>query len=192
MSVKHQRPAKSAVVTETLVSSERAFEGRLISLRVDQVELEDGKLARREVVEHRGAVAIVALTADNQVALVEQWRHAAGEALVEIPAGTLDPEEDPAECALRELGEETGFTAGRLDHVVSFWSAPGFTTEKMYLFLARDLKPVQAEADEDERIDAFLVPWQEALAMCADGRIQDAKSIAGILSVQRVLSQDGH
>jgi ADP-ribose pyrophosphatase len=126
------------------------------------------------------------------VALVEQWRHAAGEALVEIPAGTLDPEEDPAECALRELGEETGFTAGRLDHVVSFWSAPGFTTEKMYLFLARDLKPVQAEADEDERIDAFLVPWQEALAMCADGRIQDAKSIAGILSVQRVLSQDVH
>jgi ADP-ribose pyrophosphatase len=173
---------------EVQTRTERVYDGRVVNLRVDEVRLPDGKPARREVVEHRGAVAIVALLPDDRVMLVRQWRHCAGEALTEIPAGTLNDGEEPLVCARRELMEETGHAPGSLEPLVTFYSAPGFTTEKLYLFLARDLTPASAEQDEDEDVEAVRVPWQEALAMCLDGRIRDAKSIAGLLAAERVLN----
>ena len=111
---------------ELATASERVFEGRIVSLRIDDVRFPDGRETRREVVEHRSAVAIVPLLPDNRVLLVRQWRHPVGEELVEIPAGLLEPGEQPIECAQRELAEETGYNAGRLEPLASFYSSPGF------------------------------------------------------------------
>ncbi len=170
-------------LSETQVSSQRVFQGRIISLRVDEARLSNGQRARREVVDHPGAVAIVALLEGDRVLLVRQWRYAAGEELLEIPAGALKPGESPVDCARRELVEETGHAAGSMEPLVTVYSAPGFTTERMHLFVARDLTPASAAADEDEIIEPLAVPWDEAVAMCLDGRIRDAKSVAGILAV---------
>lgn len=169
-------------LAETPVRSERIFEGRIVNLRVDEVRLPTGATARREVVEHPGAVALVAALPGPSVMLVWQWRHAVGEALLEIPAGTLDADEDPLDCARRELAEETGHAAANIEPVASFWSAPGFLTERMNVFLATGLTEAAGEMDEDEIIRTQVVPWDEAVAMCLDGRIRDAKTIAGILA----------
>ncbi len=177
-------------LTETLTGTRRVFEGRVVNLRVDEIALPDGRPATREVVEHRGAVALVALLPEEHVLLVRQWRHCAGEALIEVPAGTLNAHETPVACAHRELIEETGYRAGRLDELVAFYSAPGFTTEKLHVFLARDLTPASAAADEDEIIRPLAVAWDVALAMCHDGRIRDAKTIAGILVADTVLKHE--
>ena len=182
-------PESTHPLRETQLTSERIFSGRIINLRLDEARLSSGIIARREVVDHPGAVALVAMPDRDHVLLVEQWRYAADEALLEIPAGTLTPGEDPAACALRELAEETGCTTANLTPLVSFWSAPGFTTERMYVFLAQGLTPCHADADEDEIIHPLTVAWQDALAMCLDGRIRDAKSIAGILAADRVLAK---
>lgn len=167
---------------ETPLRSERVFKGRIVNLRVDEVRLPTGATARREVVEHRGAVALVAVLPGPSVILVRQWRHAIGGELLEIPAGTLDEGEDPLDCARRELAEETGYTAENIDPVASFWSAPGFLTERMHVFLATGLSAAAGEADKDEIIRTHVVPWDEAVAMCLDGHIEDAKTIAGILA----------
>ena len=174
-----------AELTGTLINSERVYQGRIVSLRIDDVRLPNGKLTKREVVEHRGAVALVALLPGPKVILVRQWRHAVGEALLEIPAGTLEQGEEPLECARRELAEETGYDPGRIEPLVDFYSSPGFTTERLHVFLARDLRPARASPDEDEFIQLLLVDWNDALAMCHDGRIKDAKTIAGILAADR-------
>ena len=176
-----------AELAEHLVRSEQVFQGRLLSLQVDEVLLPDGTSARREVVLHPGAVSVVAVTADRRVVMVRQWRHAVGEALVEIPAGTLRAGEDPAECARRELMEEAGYEPASLDPLAEFWSAPGFLQEYMRVYLALDLRPAALPADEDERVEPLLIPWEEALQMCTDGRIRDAKSLAGLLLAQRKL-----
>ena len=181
-------------LVERLVGTERIFDGRIINLRVDDVALADGRPAKREVVEHPGAVAVVAVLPGPRVVLVRQWRHATGGALLEIPAGTLDAGEAPLECARRELAEETRLAADRLDPVVTFWSAPGFLTEQIHLFLATGLTPAAGETDADEIIHTQRVDWDEALRMCLDGRIQDAKSIAGILACRdrvEALRQEG-
>lgn len=172
---------------ELITGSQRIYEGRVIGLRVDEVRLPDGTPARREVVEHRGAVAIVPLLPGPTVALVRQWRHAVGRALVELPAGTLDRSEDPLQCARRELAEEVGLTAERLEPLISICSAPGFLEEVVHVFLARDLQPAPGNTDEDERIQPLQVDWNEAVAMCLDGRIADAKSVAGILAADRMM-----
>ncbi|NSW58384.1 MAG: NUDIX hydrolase [Armatimonadetes bacterium] len=175
---------------EHVVTSERAFEGKLVKVRVDQVRLPDGRDARREVVEHPGAVAIVPVLPGPRVVLVRQWRHAAGEVLLEIPAGTLEPDEEPVVCARRELAEETRLRAGQLRPLITFFTTPGFTEEKLYTFLATDLASSEGEADEDEFICCEDVDWDEAVAMCLDGRIHDAKTIAAILAADRFLSRD--
>lgn len=181
-------------LAETLLRSERIFEGRIMNLRVDEVRLPTGATARREVVEHRGAVALVAVLPGPSVILVRQWRHAIGGELLEIPAGTLDEGEDPLDCARRELAEETGHAAEKTEPVASFWSAPGFLTEHMHVFLATGLTAAAGETDEDEIIRTHVVPWDEAVAMCLDGHIQDAKTIAGILACRgrvEALRQEG-
>ena len=165
---------------ERTLRSRRAFEGRLISLRVDEVELPDGGRATREIVEHPGAVAILAWDG-ARLAMVRQWRHAAGDVLLEIPAGTMERDEEPLATARRELAEEMGVEAESWARGPAFYTAPGFCTERLTLFLATDLREVEAEAPDDEQIERAWVPLREALDGVEDGRVADAKSIAGIL-----------
>ena len=153
--------------------------GRRISIRVDEVERSDGHRTTREIVEHPGAVAILAWDGER-LAMVRQWRHATGQVLLEIPAGTLEPDEPPAETARRELAEEVGLAAGSWIEGPRFYTAPGFCTELMHLYLATGLSEESADADEDEELEASWLTLAEALAAVDDGRIMDAKSIAGI------------
>ena len=159
------------------------FKGRVIQLREDRVIEPSGRECSREIVVHPGAVCIVARPTPEKVILIRQYRHAAGQELVEIPAGTLNPGEDPLECAIRELEEETGYRAARMIERARFWTTPGFTTEFMYLYEATDLEKTQINPDEDEFIEIDIVGTGEALRMIDDGRIQDAKSIASLLKV---------
>lgn len=173
---------------ERTLRSTRAFEGRLISLRVDEVERPDGARATREIVEHPGAVAILAWDG-ARLAMVRQWRHAAGDVLLEIPAGTMEPDEDPLATARRELAEEMGVAAESWTRGPAFYTAPGFCTERLTLFLATDLREVDTEAPDDEQIERSWVSLADAVAGVEDGRVADAKSIAGILWLARELSR---
>jgi ADP-ribose pyrophosphatase len=167
-------------MSERTVSSRRAFSGRLLSLRVDEVELESGRRATREVVEHPGAVAILAWDGE-QLAAVRQWRQPAGADLLEIPAGTLEPGEEPLLTAQRELAEECGLAAERWVEGPAFYTAPGFSTELLTLFLATGLSSVDAQPPEDEALERSWLTLRDALAAIDDGRIRDAKSLVGIL-----------
>jgi ADP-ribose pyrophosphatase len=165
------------------LSQEIVFKGRLVQVRVDRVIEPAGHTATREIVVHPGAVCIVARPTPEQVLLIRQYRHAAGQELLEIPAGGLHAAEDPMEAARRELEEETGYRAGSLVERARFWTTPGFTTEFMYLYEASDLVKTHANPDEDEVIEVDIVRSDEALRMIDVGRIQDAKSILGLLRV---------
>ena len=164
---------------EQTVDSRRVFDGRLIGVRVDDVELADGRRTSREVVEHPGAVVIVAWDGER-LATVRQWRHATGMELLELPAGTLDPGEEPLATAARELAEECGLAAGTWVEGPQFYSAPGFCTELLHTFLATDLVEAPSIADEDEELEAGWLTLPDALAAIDDGRIRDAKSLAAI------------
>ncbi|MCS3918229.1 NUDIX hydrolase [Fervidibacter sacchari] len=170
-------------LTEVLIESDKVFEGRLISVRKDTVRLPNGRTSTREVVVHPGAVAVVPMLEDGRVILVKQYRHAVGKILMEIPAGTLYPDETPEECALRELREEVGYAAGRLEKLTSVYLAPGYSTELIHLFLATDLQPAEGETDEDEFLKPVTLTLDEAVAQIANGEIQDAKTVAALLLV---------
>ena len=174
-------------MTERTLSSRVAFTGRLLALRVDEVELESGRHATREVVEHPGAVAILAWDGER-LAAVRQWRQAAAAELLEIPAGTREPGESPLVTAQRELAEECGLTAAQWEEGPVFYTAPGFSTELLTLFLATDLHPVDVAPPEDEALERSWLPLPDALAAINDGRIRDAKSLVGILWLSRHLS----
>ncbi len=169
---------------EPTISSQRIYDGRVVKLRVDTVQLPGGRTARREIVEHPGAVALVALDPDGKVLLVRQYRKPVERALLEIPAGTLNPGEDPAACAARELAEETGYRPGKLVPLVGFYSAPGFCEEYLHVYLATDLSPAVAEADADESIELVRLPLAECLRLARAGEIRDAKSLIGLLAAQ--------
>jgi ADP-ribose pyrophosphatase len=174
---------------ERVVASRRPWTGRLIGLRVDEVRLSSGRTTQREVVEHPGAVGILAWD-EERLALVRQWRHAAGGALLEIPAGTLDPGEEPQATAIRELAEECGLAAASWEVGPSFFTAPGFCTERLSLFLARDLRPDgDAEAPNDEDLELAWMTIDRALAAVDSGEVADAKSVAGILWLARRLAR---
>ena len=166
-----------------ILSQEVAYKGRVVELRVDRVIEPGGHEATREVVVHSGAVCIVARPTPDQVILIRQYRHCAGGELLEIPAGGLNESEDPREAAIRELEEETGYRAKEVIERARFWTTPGFTTEYMYLFEATGLTRTQINPDDDEVIEVDIVSNQEALGMIDQGRIQDAKSILGLLRV---------
>ncbi len=172
---------------ERTVSSRRAFTGRLLSLRIDEVALESGRRATREVVEHPGAVAILAWDGER-LAAVRQWRQAAAAELLEIPAGTREPGESPQETAQRELAEECGFSAAHWKEGPSFYTAPGFSTELLTLFLATDLEAVDVPPPEDEALERSWLTLADALTTIDDGRIRDAKSLVGILWLSRHLA----
>ncbi len=156
----------------------------MVNLRIDEVRLGPaGRTARREVVEHRGAVAVVPLTPGGRVVLVRQYRYAAGEELLEIPAGTLEPGEDPEACALRELAEETGYRATALELLASLFTSPGFCSECIHVYLAR-LGGEESGAprpDADEQLEALTLPLTEAVGLALSGRLRDAKTVAGLL-----------
>jgi ADP-ribose pyrophosphatase len=175
---------------ERTLSSRRAFSGRLLALRVDEVELESGQRAVREVVEHPGAVAILALDGER-LAMVRQWRQAASAELLEIPAGTLEPGEAPLVTAQRELAEECGLDAAHWEEGPSFYTAPGFSTELLTLFLATELRAVEALAPDDEALERSWLALSDAVAAIDAGRIRDAKSLVGILWLARRRGQEG-
>jgi len=177
--------------TEIVVESRRLFEGRVLKLRVDKVRLEGGVEATREVVEHPGAVAVVAVDEQGQVVLVRQYRHPVGRPLDELPAGKLEPGEDPLLAAQRELEEETGLLAGAWRQVGDFFTAPGFADERMRLYLAQDLRPGRLNPDEDEELQTFRLNLRDAARAAAEGRFQDAKTIAGLLLADRLLGEAG-
>jgi ADP-ribose pyrophosphatase len=167
---------------EQLLDSRLVYAGRVVRLRVDSVRLPNGKTATREVIEHPGAVAIVAFDERDDVLLVRQYRRAAGRFLLEIPAGTLKPGEDPLDCAGRELTEETNYHAATLEPLVCFFSAPGFCSEYLHVFVATGLVPEVGVPDEDEDIEVVHLPLAECLARVRSGEICDAKSVAGLLA----------
>jgi ADP-ribose pyrophosphatase len=178
----------NAPTEEHVTSARRIYEGKVINLRVDTVVLPQGKTSEREIVEHRGAVALVPITGDGQVMLVRQWRTPTQSALLEIPAGTREEGEDPDACAHRELGEEVNFAAGRMTKLCEMFMAPGYSTELIHLYLAQDLTPMQGTPDDDEFLDIITLPLSEAINKIAAGEIRDAKSISGLLLAARVLS----
>ena len=173
---------------ERTLASSRAWEGRRINVRVDEVERSDGHRTTREIVEHPGAVGILAWDG-RRLAMVRQWRHATGRVLLEIPAGTLEPDEPPAETARRELAEEVGLAAETWEDGPRFYTAPGFCTELMYLYLATDLRDEFAAADEEEQLEPDWLSLEDAIRATDDGRIMDAKSIAGIGWLARRLAR---
>ncbi|MBI4284388.1 MAG: NUDIX hydrolase [Chloroflexi bacterium] len=164
------------------VSSETIFTGRAVKLRVDTVQTPSGRRTTREVVEHADCVAIVALDANQNVILERQFREAIGKELLEIPAGGIDPGEDPVAAVKREMQEETGFLPQRVKRIGGFYSTPGYTTEYLYLYLATDLVPSPLEAEDTESIRLVPTPLSEIPNMIASGAICDAKSIAGLLA----------
>jgi ADP-ribose pyrophosphatase len=180
---------------ETVIGSEILHHGRLGDFRIDTVRFSDGRTSTREILGHPGAVAIVAIDPDDNVLFVRQWRTAAGRAMLEIPAGTLDivdaagTIEDPELAAPRELEEETGYRAGSWRKLAAFWTAPGFASELMHLYLATDLRPAHDNRlgpDEDERLELSRLPFGDALAAIDRGEICDAKSIVGLFWTARL------
>jgi ADP-ribose pyrophosphatase len=140
----------------------------------------DGQVREREVVRHPGAVAILPVVDAQHICLIRNWRVAVEETLIEIPAGTLEPGEDPAECARRELLEETGYRAGSVERVQEFFLSPGILDERMHLYIATDLTLGDAAREPGERIENWIVTWDEAIDLAMRGEIRDAKTLAGI------------
>lgn len=161
-----------------VVSSSHPFAGKIISVRVDEVRLPDGAVVRQEVVEHRESMTVIALDDRERIVLVKQYRHPAQDVLLETPAGSVDPGETAEASVNRELAEETGLAARRVELIGRFYLAPGWATELMHVYLARDLYEAEAEPDEDERIEVVRLPISEWEAKVAAGEIRDAKSIA--------------
>ncbi|MGI6412451.1 MAG: NUDIX hydrolase [Syntrophomonadaceae bacterium] len=165
---------------EKTIDSEQVFTGRIVKLKVDTVRLPSGNLGKREIIEHPGAVAIVALDNEQQIWMVKQFRKPTEEVLIEIPAGTLKDNEEPLDCAKRELSEETGLQAASWKEILSYYSAPGFCSEKIYLFLATGLEAGAAHPDPDEMVETIKIPIKQAYNMIFEGKIKDGKSIIGI------------
>ena len=164
------------------------FRGRKIDLALQSVPLPGGETGEREVVLHRGAVALVPMVDADHVCLVRNDRYAVGKTLLEVPAGTIDPGESPDQTAERELAEETGYRAGRIERVRAWFVSPGVMNERMYLYLCTDLQPGATDLQPDERLEPVVVAWDEAMAMVHDGRIEDAKSLLALLICDRLRS----
>ena len=175
---------------ETVVSGDLIFDGKIIKVEKWTVSLPDGREAEREIVKHNGAAAVVPVDHQNIVTLVQQHRVAIDRMTLEIPAGKLDtPQEDPFECAKRELEEETGLRANQWQKLAHVVTTPGFCTERIALYLATDLRKTPAHTDPDEFINLVRIPLAEAVMMVERGEIDDAKTCLGLLMAQRVLQQ---
>ncbi len=168
---------------EKLLSSKRIYSGKVLKLDLDTVALPNGRTTELEILRHPGASAVVPLREDGSVVLIRQLRHAAGGFIYEIPAGKLDPQEDPKDCAARELEEEVGYCAGSLELLTSIWTAPGFTDEVIHIYLGTHLEVGKQNLDQDEILEIVEWPLEEAMAKILDGTIRDAKTIIGLQMV---------
>ena len=175
---------------EAVLASTVAYDGKVLRVRVDEVRFADGRSAVREVVEYPNSVVVVPIDADDNVVLVRQYRHPAGSALLEAPAGKRDGAEEPEEAAQRELREEIGHRAGRLRSLGSFWTTPGFCTELIHAFVATDLSPSRLEQDTDEDIVTETAPLSAVTDLIRTGVIQDGKTIAALLLAMHVYNEE--
>lgn len=166
---------------EITIQNQTIFQGKMFDLHLRQARLADGSVVNREIIQNRGAVVIVPLTAQREVRLVRQYRAAVEKWIIELPAGGLEPGEDPDLAAPRELLEETGDQAATWHKLGGFYSAPGILTEFLHLYLATDLTPGPNQLEFDEHIDVLTVPWAETLEMIRRRQIEDAKTIAGLM-----------
>jgi ADP-ribose pyrophosphatase len=163
-----------------LLHSEPLFKGRAFTIRRDLLRTPDGKETKLDIVDHGGSVVILPMDSDGNLLFVRQYRHAAGQDLLELPAGTRDGNEPYEECAAREIREETGMAARTLLHIGDFYLAPGYSTEFMGVFLATDLYSAPLQADADEFLEVEKVPVRKAFELASTGRMPDAKSLAAL------------
>ena len=164
-----------------LLHSETLLKGRAFLIRRDTLKTPDGRETKLDIIEHGGSVVIVPVDKDGNLIFVRQYRHATGMDLLELPAGTLEEGEDPAVCAAREIREETGFAADKIVKIGDFYLAPGYSTEFMHVYLARELRYDPLEADADEFLSVEKLPFAEAIQMAERGEMLDAKSLAALL-----------
>lgn len=176
-------------MSDHLVEKQVLYEGRRIRLEIHHLDhAVSGKRVRKEVVVHPGAVVIMGILADGRLLLIRNRRYSIGQTLIELPAGTLEKGEDPMNCAGRELLEETGYLAGRLKRIASFYASPGVLTEKMHLFAAYDLEHQGQSLESDEDISVLPTTLSDAVEMIRTGQIEDGKTIAGILMYERFVA----
>lgn len=168
------------IFEEKTMKSEKIYEGKIVNLRIDTVELPDKKYSKREIVEHPGAVGIIPITDDDCIVLVKQFRKPVEKFLLEIPAGKLEINEEPRETATRELKEETGYDANKMEYLLEFYTSPGFSNEKVYLFLASELIEGSPCPDTGEFIKTEKINIEDLLKMVERGEIVDSKTIIGI------------
>lgn len=168
---------------EKTINTTSIYEGKVVDLRVDEVSLPDGRTAKRELIKHPGAVAVIPITKDNKIVLVEQFRKPLEKSLVEIPAGKVEIGEAPEVTARRELEEETGYTTNELSFVTSFYTSPGFADELMHIYITDELEKMdtQPESDEDEFVEVLELTLEEAKELVEQERIHDAKTNYAIL-----------
>ena len=174
-------------LAEEKLGGERIFDGVIVRLDVDQVRLPNGREARREVVYHPGGVAVLALDEGQRVTLVRQYRYPIARELLELPAGKLDPGEDHELAARRELSEETGLEAGELTYLGNILVSPGFCTERLHMYLARELTRSASHPDEDEFLDVITMPFAQLAELVMSGEIEDAKTVATVLKTKVLL-----
>lgn len=165
---------------EKTMKTEKVYDGKILNLRIDTIELPDKKYSKREIVEHPGAVGIIAITSDDSLVLVKQYRKAVEDFLYEIPAGKLEVNEEPKETAIRELREETGYNAEKLTYISEFYTSPGYCDEKIHLFLAQGLIKGDPYPDSGEFIETVEIPIDDLVKMLNRGEIVDSKTIIGI------------
>ncbi|NMA49659.1 MAG: NUDIX hydrolase [Tissierellia bacterium] len=173
---------------EKTMKSEKLYEGKIINLRIDTVELPDKKYSKREIVEHPGGVAIVGITDENEILLVKQYRKAVDRVLLELPAGKIEVNEEPKETAFKELKEETGYSTENLEYLLEFYTSPGFSTEKVYIFLAENMEKGEQELESGEYIEVESYKIDDLIKMIKKGEIIDSKTIIGIYAMKDRLS----
>uniref|UniRef100_A0A7C4Y6A9 NUDIX hydrolase n=1 Tax=candidate division WOR-3 bacterium TaxID=2052148 RepID=A0A7C4Y6A9_UNCW3 len=164
---------------EKCLESKRIYTGKILNLNVDRVILENGEKSFREYVMHRGAVAAIPII-DNRIIFVKQYRYAVRDYIVEIPAGTIEIGEEPEKTLKRELIEEIGYNAGKLTHLYSYYSTPGFTNEILHLYIAEELREEKGGKDPDEELEVISFSFDESLKMLKEGKIKDGKTIIGL------------
>ncbi len=173
----------SMKIVERTIKSDKLYQGKIINLRIDTVELPDQKYSKREIIEHPGAVAVIPITDDNKILMVKQYRKSVEEYLLEIPAGKLEIGEEPLECAARELLEETGYKSNNIKYLFEIFPSPGFSNESISIFIANDLIKDVAKPDEDEYIEVEEYEIGELINMIGQQKIKDAKTITSILYI---------
>ncbi len=174
----------------SILKSERVFEGKIFNIRIDEVQKPTGATMQIDVVEHSGAVTLIPMDEHNRILLVKQYRHAVGKILLELPAGTLDHNETPEDCAIRECREEIGMAPAKLMHLGGFYLAPGYSSEYSELYLATDLSPAPLPQDLDEDLVVEPLSIEEILNKISTGEIQDAKTLAGVLMLKQSLESN--